>query len=141
MATGEQTTLAQRRAIRDEALERLNQLTTLEPSWDSEDGLPPTACAITKATWLLTEIAEDFGSTVGAAVRPYAVAPLGDGGVQLEWRGSSCDIEVEVGSTGELAYLFIERHGAQRQFSEADGVADREIIDLISRVFPAPRDG
>jgi hypothetical protein len=141
MATGERTTLAHVHAIREEALQRLNQLTTLQPNWDSENGLPPTACAITKATWLLGKIAEDFGLIAGAAIRPYAVAPLGDGGVQLEWRGPARDIEVEVGPTGELAYLFIEGHGAQRRFSEAAGVPDREVVDLIARVFSPALDG
>jgi hypothetical protein len=69
---------------------------------------------------------------------PYAVAPVSDGGVQLEWRSSPLEIEVEVGPLGELGYLLIDGRVAERRFEEQGNVPTQPVLDLVTLLLTEP---
>lgn len=90
--------------------DRLDELARLPNDWDSYGGEPPTAIAISMAHDLLAGVAERFGIADAPRLLPWAISPLSDGGVQVEWRTADVAIEVEINPAGEMGYL-IEREG------------------------------
>ena len=84
---------------------------------------------------LITTVAEQFGATAAEGVAPFTVAPLVDGGVQIEWRGPRREIEVEIGPAEDLGYLLIRKEAAKREFQEDDNVAWSEILGLITQIL------
>ena len=121
------------------ALDRLAQLATLGLDWDSYGAAPPSAEAIATARRLVVAAAEQLVDVVGEGVRPYAVAPLADGCVQLTWRGPSDDLEVEVGPRENVGYLLVRKRGDEETFEEGEGVSASEVLNLVARIL-IPRD-
>ncbi|GEM_PF-6940527 len=116
------------------ALRRLAEMATLEHDWDSYGADPPSAVAVTTASSFLLHVVEQLGELAGERVKPFAVAPF-DGGVQLEWRGSQAEVEIDVDSAGELSYVYVDKGLAERHFEEGDGVDWPTAIDLVARVL------
>jgi len=116
-------------------LQRLTQLAGLPGGWDSYGAAPPSPQAIFVARELLVAVASRFGRTVGDRVRPYALAPIADGGVQIEWRGPRAEIEVEIDPIGQLGYLLIDKQGTDRAFAEHDNPTRPELIDAVASVL------
>ena len=120
------------------AMDRLARLAELSTDWDSYGAAPPSSRAIAMARDLLSAVDARFGHTIGERVRPYAVAPIADGGIQLEWRGPYAEIEVEIDPAGQQGYLFIDKQGIERTFEEQDNLAQSEVVDAVAKVlFPA----
>lgn len=117
------------------AHERLTELSQLEANWDSYGAEPLSSNAVARADELLQSLKEPLADLLGELLRPYALAPLANGGVQLEWRGSGGALEVEVSPEGDLGYLLIEGEGSERTFKEADDVASSDILHLVARVL------
>lgn len=122
-------------------LDRIDQLGWLESNWDSYGGEPPTAEATAAAASLVTAVAGKLFHEVGDRVRPYAVAPLADGCIQLTWRGVSDEIEVEVGAQGTLGYLLVRGRGEDEAYQEGDDVSEARILDLVAGVVLPPGHG
>ena len=117
------------------ARERLAQISRLDRDWDSYGAEPLSQKAITRANKLLGSVGGYFADLLGEQIRPYAVAPLASGGVQLQWRGPGGDLEVEVGREGDLGYLLVEGVEPNRTFTEADEVTSSEVLDLLAGVL------
>ncbi len=115
------------------AFDRLAEIARLEQDWDTYDGLPPTRLAVASAGQLIIAVAERLADEVGEAIAPYAVMPFPDGGVQVTWRRSAGELQVDVGPGGSFGYLRIDREGGQRNASEAEGLPFPEVIDTIER--------
>jgi hypothetical protein len=115
--------------------QRLRQLAELAPDWDSYDAAPPSALAIAMASQLLATAGERFGAQAGERLSPFAIAPIPDGGVHIEWRAPAREIEVDVGPEGQLGYLFIEGRGDTRRFREAENVSLEVILELVGRTL------
>jgi hypothetical protein len=122
-------------------LDRLEQLARLGPNWDSYGGAPPTAQAVHAAHRLVLAVAEELTAVAGESARPYAVAPLADGCVQLTWRGPRDEVEVEIGPRDNLAYLLVKGQGSVETVEEAEDVSLSEVIDLVARVLLSAGDG
>ena len=117
------------------SIERLAEFAALSPNWDSYGGLPSTPRAVSTATELLVLLADHLPNLNPDRLVPYAVAPISDGGVQLEWRGPQLEIEVELGPLGRLGYLLIDRRGAERRFDERSDVPTQHVLDLVTLVL------
>lgn len=117
------------------AFHRLTELGRLTPDWDTYGGEPPTRASLATAYALLFEVAERFGEPFGERVRPFAIVPLAAGGVQIEWRQTGAEVELEIGPGGDIAYLFIDKRGADRVFQEKDSVSWDEALEVIARVL------
>lgn len=120
-------------AVLRPALQRLAQLEALEHDWDSYGGLPPCPQSLTMAQSIMARMAKRFGEP-GV---PAEVMPIADGGIQLEWQGSSGALAVNAASDGSWSYLLIERGPDGRTFNERYGLSDAEaetlVISFLSR--------
>ncbi len=120
-----------------EAFVRLNGFRRLLPNWDSYDAVKISSKAIDVAISLLSQVQEeDFYFSLEKKgrddmLKPIAVVPLGDGGVQLEWGGSAAEIEVEISPIGEFAFLLLRGRGAKRTYEEGHR---RSISDIMVRL-------
>ncbi len=123
------------------SLDRLAQLAKLDQDWDSYGGVPPSAQAIDKARQVMLAVAKRFADEVGERARPYGVAPLADGCVQLTWRGPVDELEVEIGPRDGIGYLMIKGRGNTETFEEGEGISTSETLDLVGRVLLARGDG
>jgi hypothetical protein len=121
--------------ILKQALERLAQLAELEPDRDSYGAHAPTPEAVGAARELLIEVGERLGHRLDGRVMPSAVVPLADGGVQIEWRGTTTDLELEIRAANEFAYLVVDRSGTETTFDEADNVSWSVALDLVTRTL------
>lgn len=114
-------------AMLEQAMSQLARLAALAPNWDSYGAVPPTGAAIAEAEAVLRLAFHSFGDRA----RPYAIAPLADGGVSLEWKGARADVEVEAAADGALGYLFTGHSPLDDRQIERDRVSEREILDVL----------
>ena len=118
-----------------ETVRQLNRLTALPENWNSYGADPITGASVRVACQLLLDVQNALLELLGEQIRPDNVAPLDDGGVQMEWEGTRGEIEVEIGGNGSLGYLLIERFGGERHFMEASDVGTREVVERIGGVL------
>jgi hypothetical protein len=116
-------------------LQRLAAFGDLEQDWDSYGGAPPTTIALTEAGRWIEIVADLFGARVEDASIPYSVAPLANGGVQLEWRGRNGIVELEVGSGGDLAYLFLPKGEDSNGAEESDDASWSDVLRKLMRAL------
>jgi hypothetical protein len=114
-------------------MHRLDELAIPPAGWDTYEAQPITDTAIREARRFLSDLAGRFLSKTRIA-KPYFIAPLSYGGVQMEWRRVDRAIEVEVGTDGTLGYLLITGQGSDRTFVEGDEVAFDDVLDLVTRL-------
>ncbi len=118
------------------ASSKLDELARLEADWDSYGARPMSAIAINQANRMLLDVARrylELGYPRIARVKPWFIAPLADGGIQIEWRSDGGAMEVEIGGDGHFAYL-IERKDGQYQDSGVLKDSDwQELIDTVCR--------
>jgi hypothetical protein len=114
-----------------EALKRLEAISTLQKDWDSYGGEAPVETAIFAARKLLAYL-----NRVQKAA-PFFVAPIPDGGVQMEWQGRVSILEVEIAPTGDsFNFLRIVGKGTtNRQSEEKHGLSIDQIVEQIDSVI------
>ncbi len=117
------------------AIERLEGFRALGEDWDSYDAEPPSLRAITLARVILESVCENYELIAGERVRPYAISPLSDGGVQVEWRGPQAHLELEINTIGQISYLLVTGTGEQRKYEEAERVPWSQVMGLIAGVL------
>ncbi len=110
----------------DAEIQRLRQFTNLESDWNAHGAKRIAPQAIDVAVDLVRRVAAVSG------VAPDFVAPLANGGVQLEWDGDSAEIEVEVRADKRFSYLL---KGASR--IEKHDVPLNEVLDAIALAVAA----
>lgn len=121
--------------VMEPVLERLAELQALEQDWDTYGALPLTPIALSRADVMMRAVLELYGGALGERVAPYTIMPIVDGGIALEWRGSNADINLDIGPSGALSYLLIERGEEGRTFEEKYDVSDQHALDLVRRVI------
>lgn len=107
----------------------------LRPDWDSYGAAPIELQAVQKAETLFSQMINQLSVAKREQLHPFDVAPLANGGVQLEWRSPKGALEVEIHSQPGHGYLLTLGQGATRQFQEGDDATDAEIIALLSQVI------
>jgi len=112
--------------------ERLKELAQLKVDWDSYGAEPVSSVALVAAFELLDAVKERLCRKVREPL-PQFIAPLADGGLQLEWSGQQGDIEVEIDPSGDLGYVLIEGQGTNRKFKEQHQVSLNEVLNLLSQ--------
>lgn len=117
------------------SLSQLAQFRNLPLDWDDCGGRPISVFTLSKAIELLPDIVCEFYRDVAERVRPYDVAPMGDGGVQLEWHGSGGVLELEVHRAEGYGYLLILGAGENRTFEEGKISKPSQVMNLLSRIF------
>lgn len=114
-----------------EALKRLETISILQKDWDSYGGEAPAAAAISTAQKFIG----DLNRMQKPA--PFFVAPISDGGIQMEWLGLGGALEVEIAPIGgSFNYLRIVGKGtADRKSEERHGVSVYHILEQIDSVI------
>jgi len=112
--------------------ERLKEIAQLKADWDSYGAEPVSSVALVAAFELLDTVREQISRKVREPL-PQFIAPLADGGLQLEWSGQQGDIEVEIDPNGDLGYVLIEGQGTNRKFKEQHQVSLNEVLNLLSQ--------
>ena len=113
-------------------IKRLKELAQLEADWDSYGAEPVSSIALVTAFELLDAVKERL-STKGKEALPQFIAPLADGGLQLEWSREQGDIEIEIDPDGDLGYVLIEGQGENRKFTEQHQISLEEVLNLLSQ--------
>lgn len=93
------------RTLPAELQARLDHLGTLAANWDSYGAEPISPDAIALAKSLLCRTIATLQRMGAANLYPFAIAPLSDGGVQLEWRSGRGFAEIEISPSGMLSAL------------------------------------
>jgi hypothetical protein len=112
--------------------ERLKELAQLEADWDSYGAKAISSVALVTAFEVLEGVKERLSTKVKEPL-PQFIAPLADGGLQLEWSRKQGDIEVEIYPDGDLGYVLIEGQGTTRKFQEKHQVSLDEVLNLLSQ--------
>jgi len=123
------------RPLLEGALRRIAQFAQLQPDWDSYGGDPPSQVALAEAGRWVEIVGDLFGPRAGTAAAPYSVAPLADGGIQLEWRGVNGTVELEVGRNGELGYLLVASEDSGTHTEEVDDASWSDVLRLLFRML------
>jgi len=114
-------------------MEDLERIAALGADWDSYGSAPPTTVAVGTARRLINTVYRDSLLSARNPSLPFSVAPLSGGGIQLEWRGETNTVEVEIGPEGAFGYLLIK--GAEPcVYEEEDSVSESRILELVRSV-------
>lgn len=116
------------------ASDQLDDISKLEPDWDSYGGDPPSPLAIATATRLLQDVCEIFDRLAHGQSQPQIVAPRADGGIQIEWGTRPVKIAVHADPSGVLDYLYVDRQGDTPKYEEVPNASWDKILQMIARV-------
>lgn len=117
----------------DATRERLGELSTLEPDWDSYGALPVSHRALAAAEGIVRRV---IGRTSVASV-PHEIMPIADGGVSLEWRYPRAELGLNACPEGGWTSLVVERGEGGRRASEGYDLSDDDAVALAVRVIQA----
>jgi hypothetical protein len=119
----------------DTASERLWEIEAFGADWDSYGSEATNHVAVATAHRLIWEVNKWSLNARHSPCTPYSVLPVSGGGVQIEWRGPSAAIEVEITPEGAFGYLLAKGSGSTRKFEERDGVPECQIMELVRSVI------
>src|SRR5262249_45767302 len=106
--------------VRAQVVQELEAFRTLGANWDSYGADPISEQAIVAARNLLDLVWEQLADEFGERLRPYAVAPIANGGIQIEWRGPDSAVEIEIGPQGSLGSLLIHNESGKPRYTESN---------------------
>ena len=114
-------------------LDRLNGMKNFGENWDSYGSQPPSDHAIKGACNLVWNVIARCYAVSGEKAIPYSIVPLPGSGVQIEWRGRTDSIEVEIGHDSKFNYLLTRNEARPERYREEhDDVSEGEILRLVA---------
>ncbi len=120
-------------AVNPGAAIRIRKLAKLEPDWDGYGGEPPTEKAIKMTAALLIAI---HRLTRGQLESPF-IAPLSDGGLELEWElDSGVELMLVIPPTGTDIRFLLDEPKSSGDIFASEGLLpkDATITELIGRL-------
>jgi hypothetical protein len=123
------------------ALQRLDELALLSPDWDTYGASALSTSAVEASRRLVLDTIQTCWRVAGVNGAPSFIAPIADGGVQLEWDGPTGHLEVEVTPQSSLDYLLVLDSKPDRVFEERHGISHEAVLTLVARVLGSPADG
>ncbi len=118
-----------------EAFRELDEFQNLTPDWDSYGARLIASDAIATARRLLMALQDDFSTMLGDRLKPFDVAPVATGGVQLEWRAGGRVIEVEITPESEFRYLIVEPSAGRPRYKQVTNASPAEILAQVERIL------
>ena len=115
-----------------EAAGRLEEISRLEPNWDSYGADPITKTAIERALELLNHLRQLMAGVVGEAYLPLNIAPIADGGVQLEWQHQNRQLEIEIAADGTMSSFTVEGRGGERTTASGQNLNYGDVSRLVA---------
>ena len=125
--------LATLQASNPEAAERIRKLASLEQGWDGYGGVPPTQKAVKATAELLVRAHKLTG---GLLESPF-IAPLPEGGLELEWElDSGAELMLVIPPTGTDVRYLLDELTSSDDVKESEGIVtkDTTLSELISRL-------
>jgi hypothetical protein len=114
-------------------LDRLKGMKNFEDNWDSYGSQAPSDRAVTVAGNLVWNVIARCFAASGNKAIPYSIVPLSGAGLQMEWRGNTDSVEVEVGPNGVFGYLLTRNEASPERYREEhDDVSEGEILRLVA---------
>lgn len=107
-----------------EAYQRAIALKDLAAGWDHRQGRPPTTAAINSALSYISLVAELNLPALGG---PF-IAPMSEGGVQLEWDQGDRHVEIEITPDGVAKWIILK---GQNILPGDFGPAPKELLIAI----------
>ena len=86
---------------------------------------------------VLRSVIRDAEPTRSQRVLSVWIAPLPSGGIGLEWRGATADLDVEIAANGALDLLLEERTDEAAETSERADVRVEDVASLLNDVLAA----
>ena len=117
--------------------QQLAEFSELDEDWDSYGARSITPSALTVARGFLESITRLMPASIGRQVLSVWIAPLPNGGVLLEWRGSKAELEVEATADGKLDLLLEKLIDDRSEYAERSGVSVEEVVPLLHAVLAA----
>lgn len=108
----------------------------LEWDWDAYGAKPIQPAAIAGARGFLELLTRRY-PMLDRALQPFAVVPVPDGGVQLEWRAGDREVDVEINPDGSVSYLMVESNDGKCTYQEAERIDPQEALAQVARVLTA----
>ena len=131
---------ADRPAVEPEStLDRIAAFLKLPPDWDSYGANAPSVVAVTAAQRFVRTAFARYLPNYGSQIAPYWVAPIPNGGIQIDWRGPNGEIEVDVDPSGKFGYLLQEGTGDASTAEEANDVPLETVLGLLAKVLDRAR--
>lgn len=110
---------------------RFDHLGGLERNWDSYEAEPISPKAISLAKTVVCRSIAALERHGAKNVYPFAIAPLSDGGVQVEWRGTAGFVEIEIGPSGALSALVGRGSHSSLADEEHPSVSLDDVAELL----------
>jgi hypothetical protein len=120
---------------RDQVSLQIESLRDLPIGWDTYDAERITDQAICVAKHVTSEIISRVGRYMGSKAKPFDVAPLADGGLDVEWRGMDARVEIDFGPDGEIGFLLKRREGDAWRYEEDDDIDIDRATHLVIRTI------
>jgi hypothetical protein len=111
--------------------QQLAALREFEPDWDGAGANAPVEEALIRAGRLVGAVVAQRADAQSRAIAPFAIAPLPDGGVLVEWRRPDQAIAVFVLANGRFDYLLTRGAGAQLRHEDQRNVARDGVTVLL----------
>lgn len=110
---------------------QIKALARLPEDWDSYGALAVQPCALDLAHRVLKVVSDALLDRPDAQLAPYHIAPMPNGGLQIEWRKGARSFELWIDPHGKLGALIVNGSGdlIERQYlSASSAVADLESV-------------
>lgn len=108
------------------AQQKISRLTRLKRGWDGGAGRPTSSLAAMVLNGILIHVTSTAGPTP-------QIAPLPDGGVQVEWLVSGNSVEINVDGRGEVTVLSSDDSGTP-VFEAEHWYNERQLVGLLNAV-------
>ena len=115
----------------EEVQRELRELSKLEPDWDSYGARSISDVAIGMSNRFLETVVKQIGEQIYL----YAIVPIPDGGISLEWHTFKLDIGVDISPEGKLGYLLVKHCGTEHTFEEREEVPWLDMINKVVEVM------
>ncbi len=119
------------------ALQRLDAFARYSPDWDDAGAATIAPDTILRAKQLVHGVYASVQH--GDEAEPFYVGPIPNGGIQIEWRGNTNTIEIEVRPDGTYGCLRVPADTRESAMRYQRDVPFDTIIAFVSGVLDVPR--
>jgi hypothetical protein len=110
----------------------IDDIAMLKPCWDGNNAPVLSGLVASRAVLLLLTLEVESD---GVTPPPATIAPISDGGLQLEWDLDRLQIEVQVAPDGTYGYLMVHDPSGTERYEEADDLTLAQMTQVILDAF------
>ncbi len=117
-----------------EAMRCLDTFAKYYPDWDDTGAAIIARDTILRAKSLVRNILVHDSP---GGMEPFYIGPIPNGGIQIEWRGPTHGVEIEIRPDRTYGYLLTEIGTNEPEITYHRSVSFHEAIELVSKVLDA----